>query len=55
MQHLGLLDYVIPQEYVAAMQGMFDAAPVSSWEDIQAVIREDLGADVEEVRRNCCC
>eukprot|EP00730_Choanoeca_flexa_P017886 TRINITY_DN8660_c0_g1_i4.p1 TRINITY_DN8660_c0_g1~~TRINITY_DN8660_c0_g1_i4.p1 ORF type:complete len:607 (+),score=96.02 TRINITY_DN8660_c0_g1_i4:101-1921(+) len=48
-QHLGLLDYVIPQEYVEAMQGMFDAAPVSSLDDIRAVIKEDLGKDIEEL------
>eukprot|EP00045_Choanoeca_perplexa_P013373 m.151540 g.151540 ORF g.151540 m.151540 type:complete len:619 (-) comp16340_c0_seq5:1756-3612(-) len=48
-QMLGLLDYIVPQEYVSAMQGMFDAAPVSSWEDIRAVVKEDLGADIEEL------
>ena len=49
-QHLGLLDYVIPEEYVEAMQVMFDKAPISSFEDVKAVIKEDLGHSLEEVR-----
>ncbi|EDQ86515.1 uncharacterized protein MONBRDRAFT_33784 [Monosiga brevicollis MX1] len=46
-QHLGLLDYIIPEQYVKAMQVFFDRAPTSSYEDVRRVVQEDLGADIE--------
>ena len=48
-QHLGLLDYLIPKEYVAAMRGTFDDAPRSSFEDVVAVLEASLGCPVGEI------
>ena len=42
-QHLGVLDYVLPPEYLDAMSCFYDAAPQSSWTSVERVIREDFG------------
>eukprot|EP00051_Salpingoeca_urceolata_P015011 m.192127 g.192127 ORF g.192127 m.192127 type:complete len:631 (+) comp18260_c0_seq4:102-1994(+) len=47
-QHLGQLDYLVPVEYISAMEIMFDKAPTSAFEDIEATFREEfngLGPD----------
>jgi hypothetical protein len=46
-QHLANLDYLIPREYIAVLSSLFDDAPRSSYEDVCAVIQEDLGCTVE--------
>lgn len=46
-QHLAVLDYVIPKEYVETMQCMFDKAPTSSLQEVFAVIEADLGKPAE--------
>lgn len=48
-QHLAVLDYVIPEEYVETMQIMFDKAPTSPLEEVFAVIEEDLGKHAHEL------
>eukprot|EP00887_Chlorella_sp_A99_P007308 scaffold2.g7308.t1 len=46
-QHIAVLDHLLPEEYVHTMRAhMLDRCPVSSWEQVQAVVREDLGAPV---------
>lgn len=45
-QHLGLLDYLIPKEYVEAMRGSFDDAPRSEYDDVVAVLEESLGCPI---------
>ena len=42
-QHLGVLDYVLPPEYLDAMSCFYDAAPQSSWNSVERMIREDFG------------
>lgn len=45
-QHLGALDYLLPEEYTSTLKVLHSRAPESSMEEIQQVIREDLGKEV---------
>ncbi len=45
-QHIGALDYLLPEEYVSTMKVLHHKAPEMSIKDVFAVIREDLGKDV---------
>ena len=42
-QHLCMLDYVLPAEYAQVLSSLLAQTPTSSWEDVQAVLQEDLG------------
>ena len=42
-QHLAMLDYVLPHEYTEVLSTLLSQTPTSTWADVQAVIREDLG------------
>lgn len=48
-QHLANLDYLIPQEYIETLSSLFDDTPRTSFEDVQEVLREDLGAEPGEI------
>ena len=48
-QHLGLLDYLLPPEYVSAMRSCFDCAPASPWSEVEQTLEEELGAPVDEL------
>ncbi|KAG7671384.1 hypothetical protein KSW81_003522 [Nannochloris sp. 'desiccata'] len=49
-QHIGMLDYLLPEEYVFTMRAhLLDRCPVSSWESVRRTIIEDLGAPPEVV------
>ena len=48
-QHVANLDYIVPPEYIEILSSLFDDTPQTSLEDVKAVIREDLGADPEEI------
>ena len=48
-QHLANLDYLIPNEYIVVLSTLFDASPKSSYEDVCAVIQEDLGMHPDEL------
>ena len=45
-QHLGALDYLIPNEYVRTMRVLHSHAPQSTFEEIMSVIRKDLQCEV---------
>lgn len=45
-QHLGALDYLIPNEYVRTMRVLHSKAPQSTYEEILSVIRQDLKREV---------
>lgn len=45
-QHLGALDYLIPNEYVRTMRVLHSQAPQSTFEEILSVIRQDLKCEV---------
>ncbi|KAI9520588.1 putative aarF domain-containing protein kinase 1, partial [Dissostichus eleginoides] len=47
-QHLGALDYLLPEEYTSTLKVLHSRAPQSSMQEIQQVIREDLGKEEEE-------
>jgi len=48
-QHLGALDYLIPNEYVRTMRVLHSHAPQSTFEEIMSVIRKDLQCEPSEV------
>lgn len=48
-QHLSALEYLIPLEYVQVLQVCHSNAPESKLEDVHAVIKEDLGMEVDEI------
>lgn len=49
-QHIGMLDHLLPEQYVhTARRHMLDKCPISSFEDVSAIIEEDLGLPVEEL------
>lgn len=45
-QHLGALDYLLPEEYTSTLKVLHSQAPQSSMQEVQQVIREDLGKEV---------
>ncbi|XP_069772126.1 aarF domain-containing protein kinase 1 isoform X2 [Narcine bancroftii] len=45
-QHLGGLDYLLPEEYTSILKILHSRAPQSSLQEIQQVIQEDLGKEV---------
>ncbi|KAM9341177.1 aarF domain-containing protein kinase 1 [Symphorus nematophorus] len=48
-QHLGALDYLLPEEYTSTLKVLHSRAPQSSMEEIQQVIREDLGKELSDL------
>lgn len=48
-QHVGALDYLLPQEYVHTMRVLHSSAPQSSFKDVLTVIREDFKKDPHEL------
>ncbi|KAK3563309.1 hypothetical protein QTP86_021637 [Hemibagrus guttatus] len=44
-QHLGALDYLLPEEYTSTLKILHSRAPASTMQEIQQVIREDLGKE----------
>ncbi|XP_029900933.1 aarF domain-containing protein kinase 1 [Myripristis murdjan] len=48
-QHLGALDYLLPEEYTSTLKVLHSRAPQSSMEEIKQVIREDLGKELSEL------
>lgn len=45
-QHLGSLEYLLPEEYVKTLSVLHSKAPQSSLDDVQRVIKESLGVKV---------
>ena len=45
-QHLGALDYLLPEEYTSTLKVLHSQAPQSSMKEVRQVIREDLGKEV---------
>ena len=48
-QHIGALDYLLPNEYVSTMKVLHNRAPEMNLNDVYKVIREDLGQDPHEM------
>ncbi|XP_034625151.1 aarF domain-containing protein kinase 1 isoform X1 [Trachemys scripta elegans] len=48
-QHLGALDYLLPEEYTRTLKVLHSQAPQSSMQEIEQVIREDLGKEIKEL------
>uniref|UniRef100_A0A8C2G2J7 AarF domain-containing protein kinase 1 n=1 Tax=Cyprinus carpio TaxID=7962 RepID=A0A8C2G2J7_CYPCA len=48
-QHLGALDYLLPEGYTSTMKVLHSRAPQSSMEEIRPVIREDLGKELSDL------
>ena len=47
-QHCAQLDYLLPPEYTTAFACCLDDAARSSWDDVRAVVKEELGAEPDE-------
>ena len=45
-QHIGALDYLLPEEYVDTMKVLHNRSPQMPLEDIYSVLREELGKEV---------
>jgi len=48
-QHIGALDYLLPEEYVNTMKVLHNRSPQMPLDDIYSVLREELGREPEEV------
>ncbi|XP_028939737.1 uncharacterized aarF domain-containing protein kinase 1 isoform X5 [Antrostomus carolinensis] len=48
-QHLGALDYLLPEEYTRTLKVLHSQAPQSTRQEIEQVIREDLGKEIKEL------
>ncbi|XP_060118608.1 aarF domain-containing protein kinase 1 isoform X4 [Heteronotia binoei] len=48
-QHLGALDYLLPEEYTRTLKVLHSQAPQSSMQEIEQVIWEDLGKEIKEL------
>ncbi|XP_048830020.1 aarF domain-containing protein kinase 1 isoform X2 [Brienomyrus brachyistius] len=48
-QHLGALDYLLPEEYTSVLKELHSRAPQSSIVEVQQVIREDLGKEISQL------
>lgn len=52
-QHLGMLDHLLPSEYVVTMRdNMLDKCPVSTYEQVRQTIIEDLGSPPEQLYKS---
>ncbi|XP_054944628.1 aarF domain-containing protein kinase 1 isoform X2 [Physeter macrocephalus] len=52
-QHLGALDYLLPEEYTSTLKVLHSQAPQSSMQEVRQVIREDLGKELPGTRAQC--
>ncbi|XP_004624946.1 uncharacterized aarF domain-containing protein kinase 1 [Octodon degus] len=48
-QHLGALDYLLPEEYTSTLKVLHSQAPQSSMQEVCQVIREDLGKELHDL------
>uniref|UniRef100_A0A8B9SPW7 AarF domain-containing protein kinase 1 n=1 Tax=Anas platyrhynchos TaxID=8839 RepID=A0A8B9SPW7_ANAPL len=48
-QHLGALDYLLPEEYTRTLKVLHSQAPQSTRQEVEQVIREDLGKEIKEL------
>lgn len=48
-QHIGALEYLLPQEYVDTMKVLHRDAPQTAISDVMEVIRQDFGRNVNEL------
>jgi len=48
-QHLANLDHLLPPAYIKTLHSLFGDAPMTSYDDVREVIREELGAYPEEL------
>ncbi|XP_034849290.1 aarF domain-containing protein kinase 1 isoform X8 [Mirounga angustirostris] len=48
-QHLGALDYLLPEEYTSTLKVLHSQAPQSSIQEVRQVIREDLGQEIQDL------
>ncbi|GAV85603.1 ABC1 domain-containing protein [Cephalotus follicularis] len=49
-QHIGQLEYLVPEEYVRTMrESMLNKCPISSYEQVSEVIKKELGQTPEEI------
>jgi len=49
VQHLGALDYLLPEEYTSTLKVLHSQAPQSSIQEVRQVILEDLGQEIQDL------
>lgn len=48
-QHLAQLDYLIPPEYIEVLSELFDSSPLSPYDEIRELVKQDLGMYPEQL------
>ena len=48
-QHLANLDLLLPEEYINTLSSLFDDAPATTYSDVCAVVKEELGSAPDEL------
>lgn len=48
-QHMGALDYLLPEEYVQTMRVLHSKAPRMDLKDVYAVLKDEMGVDPEDI------
>jgi aarF domain-containing kinase len=48
-QHVGAMEYVVPNEYSSTLKVLHSRAPRSSLDDVRTVLKEDLGEDLDSI------
>ncbi|XP_049626352.1 aarF domain-containing protein kinase 1 [Suncus etruscus] len=48
-QHLGSLNYLLPEEYTSTLKVLHSQAPQSSLHEVRQVIREELGKEIHDL------
>ena len=53
-QHLAMLDYVLPEQYTTTLSTLLAQTPNTSWEDVKAILEEDLSAEAANGNSTVC-
>ena len=48
-QHLALIDHLVPPAYIKTLHSLFGDAPMTNYDDVREVVREELGAFPEDL------
>ncbi len=48
-QHIANLDHILPEAYISVLQSLFCDCPITSYDDVREVVREELGDYPEKI------
>ena len=46
-QHVGAMEYLLPEQYITVFKELHSRAPKSTEEEVRSVIRDELGGEIE--------